>query len=426
MHAEDCPEVSQPLSPNLSKNRKTKKLGKMGPYVTNQNASLSSGTQKAPGVSISKHQKLSSSDRLSSGPYPGLGSLGSGCNPPNGPVAEPSKTKNNEAIVPEVQQMSLPLWCSLLTSQVPRSRSGFSAYLAKAIQLSRGRPTRGTSAPTFFPIPIPVVGCFDRMPANMSNARRHALHMSRTVSVICMALNFWHCGGRSPPDVSLLRGPNKQHRCLFERIRSLIKSDGLASGFSVSGAGRRFPELCARLAEISSVLTMQGVSSDPYDKKFQGVEVAKDNSKAPELSPYRDLDPSRIVLHGSGSWDPCPFLGEELQMAFREPASLLVDIPPGPFPKIRDLPETVGSLARIWDERGLLFLHRETVMVEEQVRIFNAYKSAACDRQIGDKRGRNSVESQVAGPSSSLPGWCRPSGHLHKPPHAGHFCEYNR
>ena len=80
------------------------------------------------------------------------------------------------------------------------------------------------------------------------------------------------------------------------------------------------------------MLTMQGVSSDPYDKKFQGVEVSKDNTKAPELSPYRALDPSRLVLHGSGAWDPCPFLGEELQMAFREPASLLMDIPPGPFP----------------------------------------------------------------------------------------------
>ena len=90
-------------------------------------------------------------------------------------------------------------------------------------------------------------------------------------------------------------------------------------------------------------------------------------------------------------------------MAFREPASLLVDIPPGPFPKIRDLPETVGSLARMWDERGLLFLHKETGDGRRQVRIFNAYKSAACDRQIGDKRGRNSVEAQVAGPSSSLP-----------------------
>ena len=95
-----------------------------------------------------------------SGPSPVLGSLGSGCNPPDGLNAEPSKSNKDEATVPEVQQMSLPLWCSLLTSQVLRSRSGFSAYLAKAIQLSRGRPTRGSSAPTFFPIPLPVIGCF--------------------------------------------------------------------------------------------------------------------------------------------------------------------------------------------------------------------------------------------------------------------------
>ena len=31
------------------------------------------------------------------------------------------------------------------------------------------------------------------------------------------------------PDHSLLRGPNKQHRCLYERIRSLLKSDGTPS-----------------------------------------------------------------------------------------------------------------------------------------------------------------------------------------------------
>ena len=311
--------------------------------------------------------------------------------------------EKSEAKVPEVMQTSLPRWCSMLTSNVLRSRSEFSSYLAKTIQLSRGRPSRGTSAPTFFPIPIPVIGCFDRMPAIMSKARKHALHMSRTVSVVCMALNFWHSGGRVPPDTSLLRGPNKQHRCLFERIRSLIKSDGLATGFSIPGAGRRFPELCARLSEISDMLTLQGVSSDPYGKAFGGVEVPKGNTCAPELSPYRDLDPERLVLHGRGSWDPCPFLGDELTMAFREPASLLVDIPPGPHPKIRDSPDCVASLARLWDEQDLLFLHRQPVFVEEQVRIFNAYKSSSVDRQIGDRRGRNSIEAKIIGPSSLLP-----------------------
>lgn len=218
-----------------------------------------------------------------------------------------------------------------------------------------------------------------------------------------MALNFWHCDGRVVPDHSLLRGPNKQHRCLYERIRSLLKSDGSASGFSLAGAGRRFPELLARISDISTLLTRQGVTCDPYDKSCKGMEVPKDDSGAPELRPYSDLNPDRLVLHGSASWDPCPYLNDELTMAFREPRSLLVDMPAGPRPGIRDDCRTVGALARKWDERGLLVVHREEVMVEEQIRIFNAHKNLQSDRQIGDRRGRNSLEARVIGPSSCLP-----------------------
>ena len=39
----------------------------------------------------------------------------------------------------------------------------------------------------------------------------------------------------------------------------------------------------------------------------------------------------------------------------------------------------------------------------EYTRIFNARKSAALDRQIGDRRGRNAVEARICGPSASLP-----------------------
>ena len=305
--------------------------------------------------------------------------------------------------VPEVCHMSLPKWCSLITSQVLRSRCAFSSYLHKSIQLSQGRPSRAALAPTFFPIPLPVLGCFDRMPANSSPARRHAVHVSRAVSTICMALNFWHCDGRTVPDTSLLRGPNKQHRCLFERIRSLLKSDGPASSFSLAGAGRRFPELLARISDISILLTRQGVTCNPYDKSCTGMDVPKDDSGAPELRPYSDLNPDRLTLHGTASWDPCPYLNDELTMAFREPRSLLVDIPAGPRPGIRDSCQTVGALARMWDEKGLLVVHREQVMEEEQIRIFNAFKSSSADRQIGDRRGRNGLEARVLGPSSCLP-----------------------
>ncbi len=407
VHVGVCPEVMHPPLSNSSHVPKIKnKNKKFGPHETIPGPCLLSGrpdrasSSRCPkGFSKCLRTHLSSDGskkgKINNDP-PVNRKEASG-------ISCPYPAEKSEANVPGVLQTSLPRWCSMLTSNVLRSRSEFSSYLAKTIQLSRGTPSRGTSAPTFFPIPIPVIGCFDRMPAALSNARKHALHMSRTVSVVCMALNFWHSGGRVPPDSQLLRGPNKQHRCLFERIRSLIKSDGLATGFSIPGAGRRFPELCARLSEISDMLTLQGVSSDPYGKGFGGVEVPKDSSCAPELSPYRDLDPERLVLHGKGSWDPCPYLGDELKMAFREPASLLVDIPPGPHPKIRDSPDTVASLAGLWDEQGLLFLHQQPVFVEEQVRIFNAYKSPIVDRQIGDRRGRNSVEARILGPSSLLP-----------------------
>ena len=304
---------------------------------------------------------------------------------------------------PEVSTLSLPKWCAELTSQVLRSRSAFSSFLSGSIQLSRGKPARGPSAPTFFPIPCPVLGCFDRMPGKLSSGRMHSVHTSRAVHVICMALNFWHAGGRTSPDDMLLRGPNKQHRCLYERIRSLLKSDGLVPMFSVKGAGRRFPELTARLSEISILLTSQGISSDPYDKSFHGVEAPKDNSVSPELSPYRDLDPGRLLLHGTGTWDPCSYLDEELTMAFREPKSILCDLPPGPRPSIRDSPQTVALLANKWDKLGLLRVHREQVFEEELVRVFNVFKNHEHDRQIGDRRGRNSVESKLIGPSSSLP-----------------------
>ena len=353
-----------------------------GPIKKNENRTPNNAREQSSVADLSSGPKKNSAEFKNVNPPP--------------PVRE-------EEAVPEVKLLSLPMWCANLTSQVLRSRSAFSAFLSSSIQLSRGRPLRGSSAPTFFPIPCPVLGCFDRMPGKISSSRRHAVNVSRAVHTICMALNFWHAGGRTKPDDLFLRGPNKQHRCLYERIRSLIKSDGLASCYSVCGAGRRFPELCSRLTEISILLTNQGVSCDPYGKSFQGVEMAEEISFSPGLSPYRDLDPSRLVLHGSGKWDPCPYLDEELLMAFREPRSILIDVPVGPKPHIRDSPSTVADLAKKWDDLSLLRLHEHPVASEDLVRIFNVHKSIDQDRQIGDRRGRNSQEAKVKGPSCLLP-----------------------
>ena len=83
-------------------------------------------------------------------------------------------------------------------------------------------------------------------------------------------------------------------------------------------------------------------------------------------------------------------------MAYREPASIWIDRVPEvwEYPQIRDPPETVCHLAKLWDIHGLLFLHHEKVSERpsfELVKVFNCYKSAEIDRQIGDRRGRNSV-----------------------------------
>ena len=214
--------------------------------------------------------------------------------------------------------------------------------------------------------------------------------------------------GSFPESSSLQRAPNRLHRVLYRRIRSLLKSDGPALAFETTKAGRRFPELVARLSELSSVLTYNGTSGDPYDKTFSGVEVVEDDTTMPELQPYRDLDPSRLLLHGSGHFDATEYLDDPLIMPYRDPACLDAHVLPGSRPHMRDKPETLCKLAEVWDKQKLLMLHRESIDPDRYVRVFNAYKSETQDRQIGDRRGANSLESRLSefGPSSQLPAGC--------------------
>ena len=191
-------------------------------------------------------------------------------------------------------------------------------------------------------------------------------------------------------------------------LRSFIRADGPHETFDMLHVGRKNPELIARLSELSALLVKLGCSMSPYEKAFVGYEVEKDNTILPELEPYRDLDPSRLKLSGSGAWDVTNFLPDDLVIVYREPESIRVDREPATweYPHIRDAPETVAALAKLWDSQGLLFLHQDRVQhrqIFELVRIFNCYKSVDKDRQIGDRRGRNAVECKVQGPSSNLP-----------------------
>eukprot|EP00435_Cladocopium_sp_Y103_P022609 s2450_g5.t1 len=115
---------------------------------------------------------------------------------------------------------------------------------------------------------------------------------------------------------------------------------------------------------------------------------------------------SRLVLHGRGAWDITEYLGDELVMVYRDPKILSLDVQPSDCPVIHDSPEEIRKLAQLWDAHGLLVAHFDRVGIDrpgELVRVFNTYKNQDCDRQIGDRRGRNSVEARVTGPSKWLP-----------------------
>ena len=302
------------------------------------------------------------------------------------------------------KMMSYPRWCASLLPHVLRSRTPFAAFISMTVQLSRRMTGRGPPTPTLFPIPLPHAD-FGRMPAGVSSARRRRIHLARTVHLVCMALNFWHAGGVFASEEALQRSPNRQHITLYERVKALIKSDGSSEMFEISQTGRKFPNLLARLSELSAWLTLHGVSSNPYDKSFSGIEVPPDNSASPELQPYSDLDPSRLVLHGEAQWNVQEHLPDDLLMAFLEPRSILIPEGAVDRPLIRDTEETIAALALKWDSQGLLVVHNRPVDPKAFVRIFNARKSADQDRQIGDRdrRGANGQEAKVVGPSSTLP-----------------------
>ena len=310
-------------------------------------------------------------------------------------------TLENEALR-GMTELSYSKWCALLIPMVLKTRTAFSAFLATTIQLSQRTTGRGPLAPTFYPIPLPPATVF-RMPAGCSAKRRRGIHLSKAVHTVCMALNFWFHGGSAIEPSLLQREPNLQHRCLFRRIGALIKSDGPMSTFMVPKMGRKFPELIAQLNRISQLFTNLGTAGDPYDRVFPGMEMPSKTDLDEEVQPYTDLCPERLVFHGSGQWEIDEFLPDDLAMAFREPRTLISGKPTPIKPILRDPPERVAELAKKWDQHSLLYIHSQGVPSEGLVRIFNARKSAVQDRQIGDKRGQNGLESKILGPSACLP-----------------------
>ena len=294
-------------------------------------------------------------------------------------------------------------WCSGLLRNVLRTRTPFAAFLKTTLHLPRSSMT---SISPLFPLPIPSPGVFQRMPSSISLHRRRRLHLKRTLHVLVMALNFWHGGLTSfPNEVFLTRHPSKAHRTVYRKLMNALAADGPDSGtFEVLACGRRFPQLVARLGEISDYMTKLGAAG-PYSHFYHGHEVPLNNSILPQFQPYMPLDANRLSIKGHGCFDATPHLGDELLMAYRMPDLLLCDRQPQyrDFPIMTDDAKQIIQLAKLWDARGLLFLRRGPVDAGSLTRVLNNFKNEECDRQIGDRRGRNYQEAKVQGPSRHLP-----------------------
>ena len=293
--------------------------------------------------------------------------------------------------------LSFPKWCAMLTANVLRSRCAFAKFCSSSIKIPRSNVP---SAPTLFPIALPCDCPFDRMDSKLSFRKRARIHLQRALYIMVLALNYWHYGGFVPLD-QLGRRPSSLHIHVFSTLKRLLRSEVPAQPFQIAKAGRRFPQLNARLSELCEFTTSIGLSGQPYSRAFQGYEVPVDNSVSPDLEPYTSLNASRLKLTGKGHWDATSFLDDDLVLAYREPNSILCPREPLPWerPCLSDSEDEIIRLAKVWDNNGLLGIH------SQKVKVFNCLKDPilGVDRQIGDRRARNAQECVLNGPSKRLP-----------------------
>ena len=215
----------------------------------------------------------------------------------------------------------------------------------------------------------------------------------------------------SPPLDALTQPPTAAQRSLVAHVSRHLKAFGASVGtFLLPDAGRRNPQLVARLSELSTFLaSTPGLDGDMYSA-LSGLSVATRNDAAPSLEPYRSLDVSRLRLSGRGQWDPSPYLSDDLYMAHNEPSTVLHGLaPPLDFKPVwtKESTSETASLARLWDSLGLLRLEPAHTPASDSyilAKAFNCDKGPDKDRQVIDRRGRNWAEARLCRPSlSSVP-----------------------
>ena len=304
-------------------------------------------------------------------------------------------------------EFNFSAWAGALPRLVLKSRTAFSHFLFRTLHLQRDE---ALSVPTaLFPLPLPDVFPARSKPRERGGSKRGCGNVRVALHCLVMALNFLHAGFRPPPLDSLRRPPGAPHVAVFKRLVGFLRASCRLGGSIPFCAGRRGTHLVARLGELHSFLTTAGLSDDAYlPHSAAGAAGAKvpHRTDGPDcLRPYRPLDAEGIVLHGSGNWDPTPYLPTSMRLAYLEPSILETFGGTGaPAPSFdQESPDMLLRLLKIWDARSLLQLKPGPLPDRRCTRVFGSFKSTGKFRQIGDRRGQNSYECRLEGVSRELP-----------------------
>ena len=325
-----------------------------------------------------------------------------------------NKDKPSAPVAPSLcESISFPVLLASLPRWILNARTPFSGFFAKSFHVSR---CGSSPASVVFPLPLPQLGLFRSSGPKLCRRRWISLCRKRVLHLLVVALNFLHFGFR--PDVLPLLGrrPNALHLEVFDRLWSFIATCDSPGAFDIS-PGRSGPEFMLRLyelqrfAEENPQFSLGSYGDYDNEQSLRGKIGKKHRADLGDdpgaFEPYRSLDPSRLRLTGEGRWPLADFLDDELWLPYLEPLVLRhgLSIRGGDLPNFKlESSQKNLELALLWSTKGLLALFPDLPPGGATCRVFNCFKNATTDRQIGDRRMPNFGERSIQGPSKHLPG----------------------
>eukprot|EP00438_Fugacium_kawagutii_P033672 Skav204069 [mRNA] locus=scaffold3:515457:529911:- [translate_table: standard] len=305
------------------------------------------------------------------------------------------------------QTTDFATWAICLTRWILQTRTDFAWHLVRSFSVQ----WRGVSSSTaVLPLPVPFPGCFGGG-LKLSKRRLGVLARKRVVHILVIIVDYLYLG-RFPSLSELERPPSLQQRRCLQRLRAFVAACGSQPGVFPCAPGRSGPELISCLHDLEQFIDVNQLDGAGYlgGAPVPSVRVPSQSQEHadefPELAPYRQLAVDRLKINGQGKWPLKDYLQSDLWLPFVEPRSLLhgfdiEDVPVVNFDA--EVRSEYLKLARKWDGLGLLQLHASPLVDDAFCKVFNVYKDADRDRQIGDRRLQNYAEYSAGGPSRHLP-----------------------